>query len=223
MAQKVQKGLPMEGFIARFYDETVKGERRKELQLLARRLKDEAPEGGNLLEIAPGPGYLSIELAKLGNFKIAGLDASKTLVEIARRHAGEEGVTIDFRQGNAAYLPFPDNAFDLAYCTAAFKNFQEPQKAMREMFRVVKPGGKAFIEDMKHNMTDEELTNYVRHTMKLKGLKFYMMKYMFKFSLQKRAYTKAQFEEFITGAGFKQYEIKEGPLGFEILLAKERI
>ena len=74
----------------------------KRHQLMAKQLVKKIPANGKVLEIAPGPGYFCIELAKLGKYQITGLDISKTFVEIARKNALEAGVKVDFRQGNAS-------------------------------------------------------------------------------------------------------------------------
>jgi ubiquinone/menaquinone biosynthesis C-methylase UbiE len=81
-------------------------------------------DGCSVLEVAPGPGYLAIELARLGKYKIIGLDISKDYVEIARRNVKEAGVEVEFQQGSASDIPFPDNMFSFIVCTAAFKNFK---------------------------------------------------------------------------------------------------
>jgi ubiquinone/menaquinone biosynthesis C-methylase UbiE len=86
--------------------------------------------------------------------KIIGLDISKDFVEIARRNAKEAGVIeVEFRQGNVADIPFPDNKFDFIICTAAFKNFKEPSKALSQMYRV-KLGGTALVIDMNRNASN---------------------------------------------------------------------
>jgi SAM-dependent methyltransferase len=59
---------------------------------------------------APGPGFFAIELAKLDDFKITGLDISRTLVQIATENARKAGINIDFRLGNAAAMPFADES-----------------------------------------------------------------------------------------------------------------
>ena len=53
-----------------------------------RALRQGLPEGGDVLEVAPGPGFLSVEMAKTGRLRVTGLDISKTFVEIARRQCG---------------------------------------------------------------------------------------------------------------------------------------
>lgn len=113
------------------------------------------------MEVAPGPGYLSLELAKLGNYTLAGLDISKTFVEIARKNAEEAGVEIDFRLGDAAAMPFPDETFDLIICRLSFKNFSQPIATLNEMNRVLKPGGEAVIFDLRGDVTTEAMNRHV--------------------------------------------------------------
>jgi len=81
--RKGYKGWGMEGFIAKWYAKiTLKD--LKEFKTLAKRIAENLQDGSNVLELAPGPGYLAIELAKLGNYKIVGLDISKTFVEMRK-------------------------------------------------------------------------------------------------------------------------------------------
>jgi 2-polyprenyl-3-methyl-5-hydroxy-6-metoxy-1,4-benzoquinol methylase len=86
----------MEGGVARWYTARVERER-DEYQVLARRIAQSLPPEASVLEVAPGPGFLAIELAKVGEYKIAGLEISETFVEIASRNAEKEGVDVDFR------------------------------------------------------------------------------------------------------------------------------
>ncbi len=79
---KAYKGLPMEGIIASWYAKTTLKDLNRH-KLMAGQLVSKIPAGGKVLEIAPGPGYFCIELAKLCNFQITGLDISKSFVEIA--------------------------------------------------------------------------------------------------------------------------------------------
>ena len=63
----------------------------KELREYASLVARQVPQSGRILEIASGPGYFAIELAKLGNYKITGVDISNGIVSIARRNAQHEG------------------------------------------------------------------------------------------------------------------------------------
>ena len=121
---KAQKGIGMEGALARWYA----GNTRKslgEFQALARRIAGEITPGISILEVAPGPGFFAVELARLGDYHVTGLDISQTFVELAGRNATEAGVNVDFRQGNASAMPFENDGFDFLLCRAAFKNFAE--------------------------------------------------------------------------------------------------
>src|SRR2546421_135867 len=107
MTRTTRFALPeMEGAVARWYAK----QRGTDLQLRAYReqaaqLTDGVPSGARVLEVAPGPGYLAVEIAKLG-FEVAGLDISHTFVQIAGDNAVKAGVRVDFRQGDVAGMPF---------------------------------------------------------------------------------------------------------------------
>ena len=80
--KKGQIGIGMEGSLARWYAKTT-GTDLEPFRSLACSLAGQFAGAANVLEVAPGPGYLAIELAKQGRFHVVGLDISKTFVEIA--------------------------------------------------------------------------------------------------------------------------------------------
>jgi ubiquinone/menaquinone biosynthesis C-methylase UbiE len=102
-AVKAYKGMGMEGSIARWYDRTTRKDM-PEVTQLAARIAALVPAAGSVLEVAPGPGFLSIELAKRG-LQVRAVDISKTFVETARRNAAAEGVSRVFNWGTP--LPCP--------------------------------------------------------------------------------------------------------------------
>ncbi len=214
---KGYKGLGMEGFVARWYAATTRKDL-QQFQILARRVADELPAGAKVLEVAPGPGYFAIALAKLGR-EVTGLDISHTFVELARRNAAEAKVRVDFQLGNASSMPFPEGSFDFLLCRAAFKNFSEPVRALQEMRRVLKPGGKALIIDLRRDAAREAINQHV-DSMKLSRSSALFTKLAFRFTLLKRAYTKGDFERMIAQAGFRNFEIREDLIGMEITLER---
>src|SRR5690348_15125667 len=96
---KRRKLIPeMNGFVARWYAKI----RGTDTQLaayreLAPKVTAGLPAGAAILEVAPGPGYFAVELAKLG-YRVTGLDISSTAVEIAAGYAQRSGVRAEFRQ-----------------------------------------------------------------------------------------------------------------------------
>src|SRR5271163_2438289 len=156
---KAYRGMGMEGSTARWYDRTTRKDM-PEIKALAQRIAAVVPSGGAVLEVAPGPGFLSIELAKRG-LQVHAVDISKTFVQIARRNAAAEGVEARFELGNAAALPVDDASVDFVVCRAAFKNFTEPVKALAEMRRVLRPGGTMLLIDLRRETPMAEIQQYV--------------------------------------------------------------
>lgn len=217
---KPYKGLGMEGVIARWYASLTK-KSLEDFRALARRTAERIPPQSSVLEVAPGPGYFAIELAKLGNYQITGLDISETFVGIARANAAKAGVRVDFRHGNASKMPFANESFNFLLCRAAFKNFSEPQRALEEMHRVLTPCGQAVIIDLRGDASQESINQAVNE-MNLGIVNGILTKLAFRFVLLKRAYTKSEFERMISGTRFHDTEIQENLMGFEILLSRER-
>jgi ubiquinone/menaquinone biosynthesis C-methylase UbiE len=219
---KGYKGLGMNGFIATWYAKNTQKNMaayRRLAQLVAERVS----EGATILELAPGPGYLSIELAKMGNYHIVGLDISPTFVEIAQAKAREAGVDIDFRLGNASHMPLADDLFDFIVCSAAFKNFSQPVQALDEMFRVLKPGGKVLIIDLRPDASIEEIDTHIRKDMALTGINYQLTKWAFKSMLLKRAYTKDVIMQFASQSRFKTCTIEKDGIGMYIGLEKPSV
>lgn len=215
---KAYKGLPMEGLIATWYAKTTLGDLNRH-KLMANQLVHKIPAGGSVLEIAPGPGYFCIELAKLGNFQIVGLDISKSFVEIARKNAAHANVHIDFRYGNASAMPFADQTFDFTFCQAAFKNFSEPVKAITEMNRVLKPSGMAVIVDMRRDATVDEIEREVKG-MELDRFNEAFVRMTFKQMLLKSAYTIEQMEAMVAQTPFGKGRFDTKGIGFQLWLEK---
>ena len=218
MQAKAYKGMGMEGGVARWYDKTTRRDL-PEFKALARRVAAGLAPGAKVLEVAPGPGFFAIELAKIGKYEITGLDISKSFVDIAKGNAQQEHVEVDFREGNVSQMPFAEASFDFLLCRAAFKNFADPVGAIREMRRVLKPGGRALVIDLRKDVNKKALDDYIRG-LKVGILDAFMMKWTFRLMLIRRAYTKQQFVEFISQGGFDNSEIQETPIGFEITLSK---
>ena len=157
---KGYKGMGMEGSVARWYEKTTRKDM-NEYRELAVRLEANLPAGSDVLEVAPGPGFLSIELARSGKLHVHALEISKTFVELAGRNAADAHVHVDVQQGNASAMPFADSSFDLLVCRAAFKNFSEPVKALQEMHRVLRPGASGVIIDLRRDTRMSAIREYV--------------------------------------------------------------
>ena len=99
--------------------------------------------GGSALDVACGSGKLTAELGRIAglNGRVVGLDFSPEMLAIARlRHPG-----IEFTEGDALSLPFEDASFDAATVAFGLRNLADPVRGLREMTRVLKPGGRAVV------------------------------------------------------------------------------
>jgi ubiquinone/menaquinone biosynthesis C-methylase UbiE len=108
-----------------------------------------AQAGERILDVGCGPGFYVRELLdEVGpGGSLVAVDASPDMLELARRRCeGFENVT--FREGDATALPVDDNDFDAALCVQVMEYVPDPSVALAEMFRALRPGGRALVWDI---------------------------------------------------------------------------
>ncbi|HLZ22345.1 MAG TPA: class I SAM-dependent methyltransferase [Ktedonobacterales bacterium] len=215
--RKPYAGLQMEGPLAAWYARSTRD--RPDFPITAAKIAERLPAGSAILEVAPGPGYLSIELVKRGIYRVSGLDISHSFVRIASENAQQAGVSIDFRQGDVARMPFADSTFDFIVCQAAFKNFPEPVAALNEIHRVLRPGGNVSIYDLRKDAPADAIEHEIQ-SMRLPAINAVLMRLIFRFALLRAAYTRTRLESVVARSRFGQGELVNDGVGFELKLAK---
>jgi ubiquinone/menaquinone biosynthesis C-methylase UbiE len=110
--------------------------RRFALEMIEARL----PAASKVLDIGCGTGHLAAELMRRG-YDAWGVDFSAGMVQYARQHYDADR----FQIGDIERIPFPDNTFDGVVCLGVVEYLSEDGPALREMWRVLKPGGRAVI------------------------------------------------------------------------------
>lgn len=138
------EAIPTPGAI--FYDATVAKVLRKPETEIANDIAGKMGNGA-ILDLGSGTGYLSIEIARGSpSLQVYGIDLSRQMVKIAISHAkGVDNARFVF--GNVAKLPFEDNSIDLVVSTGASHHWKTPRTVFDECYRVLKPGGEAWIYD----------------------------------------------------------------------------
>jgi ubiquinone/menaquinone biosynthesis C-methylase UbiE len=110
-----------------------------------------ASPSGAVLDVGCGPGQLAVRLGRIApSLDITGVDISPDMIERAQKRATQLGLTdrVRFQEGDSQSLPFPDDHFDTVVSTLSIHHWDDPELGLREIRRVVKPGGHVFIYDM---------------------------------------------------------------------------
>jgi SAM-dependent methyltransferase len=109
--------------------------------------------GQRVLDVGCGTGQDALAMAaNVGpTGQVAGVDVSQTMVDEARRRAQETHLPVSFLQGDAQRLEFPDDSFDRCRADRTFQHLPDPERALAEMIRVLKPGGLLLIVEPDHD------------------------------------------------------------------------
>ncbi|MAC85399.1 MAG: bifunctional demethylmenaquinone methyltransferase/2-methoxy-6-polyprenyl-1,4-benzoquinol methylase UbiE [Flavobacteriales bacterium] len=112
---------------------------------LVRKLQKQKPQ--NILDVATGTADLAIAMMKIKPFNVVGIDISNGMLEVGRKKIKQQDLekTIQLQQADSEDLPFKDATFDAVTVSFGARNFENLQKGLSEMARVLKPGGKIYI------------------------------------------------------------------------------
>ena len=107
--------------------------------------------GERLLEVGPGTGYYTLDVADWlqpgGMIEI--FDLQQEMLDHTKQRAGKRGITnLTSTQGDARELPYADGSFDAAYLVAVLGEIPDQQQALRELARVIKPGGRLIVGEL---------------------------------------------------------------------------
>jgi len=107
----------------------------------------QAAKPATILDIATGTGDLAIMMAKNTDAQITGLDLSAGMLEVGRKKVTAEGLDnrVTMIQGDSENLPFEDNSFDCITVSFGVRNFENLEKGLSEIRRILKPGGTFII------------------------------------------------------------------------------
>ena len=116
--------------------------RRRELEPFIDRFADfDSTRGQEVLEVGTGLGTDFVRFARAGA-RVTGIDLTEHSVRLVRRRLELEGLEGDVRVADAEHLPFSDRSFDVVYSWGVLHHTPDPERAVGEVLRVVKPGGR---------------------------------------------------------------------------------
>lgn len=123
--------------------------RKKAIRKIQEDLSENAPI--SLLDLACGTGDFSIASAKMiSGIMVTGVDLSEGMLEVMKKKVEAEGLSdrISMSVGDGENLPFEDNTFDRISIAFGIRNFENREKGLQEMLRVLKPGGRLVILEL---------------------------------------------------------------------------
>ena len=111
--------------------------------------------GMKVLDLACGPGFTACELAKaVGDGEVTGVDINEELIATAHQAKESEGIdNVSFQLGNLYELDLPENTFDFVYARFVFQHLEQPEVALSNVWKTLKPGGVLCILDIDDNWT----------------------------------------------------------------------
>ena len=118
-------------------------------RMLIREITSGCDRRARILDLCTGTGDIALGIAKAGeNYRVTGLDFSPSMLRIAALKAKRLGISgIHWRRGNAMELPYGEETFDAVSISFGLRNCADPEQVLREIFRVLKPGGKCLCLD----------------------------------------------------------------------------
>ena len=122
-------------------------------------------QGRRVLEVSFGTGYLLMQYAS--RFETHGVDINARMLAVAKRNLEKRGMCADLKQGNVEQLPYLDEYFDTVISTMALSGYPDGERAMSEIRRVLRPGGRLILIDVNypadHNRLGMRLSSFWRH------------------------------------------------------------
>ena len=166
---------------------------------------------GTALEVGPGPGYLGLEWLKATrDTRLKGIEISSNMIKMEMRNAVEYELTdrVTYVEGNAMKMPFQDGTFDGVFTNGSLHEWEHPERVFAEIHRVLKPGGRFFVNDLKRNISPI-LAGIMRMMSKPRAIRSGLD------SSISAAYTRIEIEEIVRKAGIRA-EVRENPFGINI-------
>jgi ubiquinone/menaquinone biosynthesis C-methylase UbiE len=169
-------------------------------------------DSGAALEIGCGPGYVGLEWLKLTQgTTLTGLEISPDMKALAEKNAAEYNLVdrAGYVLGDAAHMPLEDDRFDAAFSTGSFHEWAAPLEVLREIARVLKPGGRFYIGDLRRD-ANPLIKLFMRMMVKPKVIRPGLVTSL------KAAYTPDEVRDMLASMDFAQCEVKSNPFGLSI-------
>lgn len=116
-----------------------------------------------VLDVGTGPGALAVEIARrCPTCEVVGVDLAPEMLATAAARAREAGVAarVTFQIGDAASLQLDDRSFDVTVSTLSLHHWRDPAAVLRELYRLLRPGGQALIYDLRFSYSRRQFSAF---------------------------------------------------------------
>jgi ubiquinone/menaquinone biosynthesis C-methylase UbiE len=172
---------------------------------------------GTALEVGPGPGYLGLEWLKhTDGTRLTGLDISPDMISVARRNAAEYGFTerTEYVESTGEMMPFDDNEFEASFSNGSLHEWADVPKTLCEIWRVLKPGGRLFVSDLRRDML-APVKWFMWLVTKPKEIRPGLITSIH------AAYTRPEVKALMDESRFKDFTVSCNPMGLQVVARKE--
>lgn len=167
---------------------------------------------GHALEVGPGPGYLGLEWLKATEgTRLTGLDISPDMLVVARQNVREYGLQdrATYVESPGGEMPFDDGMFDAVFTNGSLHEWDDPVAVLNEIARVLRPGGRYFISDLRRDMSP------VLYGIMWLGCRPTAMRPGLKTSVD-AAYTPAELRALVTASRLDNPEVRSNLIGLQV-------
>ncbi|MBK6964600.1 MAG: class I SAM-dependent methyltransferase [Bacteroidales bacterium] len=192
------------------YDNFIKYTLGNTYQVLFKDLKEDVTPADNVLEVATGTGILTFEICRQAKH-IDAIDIAPEMIRIAQVKQAEKNImNIDFRIGDISDLPFREKTFDVVLASNVLHLLSDPNRALFEINRVLKPNGKAILPTFCHG--ENIISRTISFLMSLSGIKI------------RNKWSTESFKYFVESSGFKmlRVEVIQGKIPLVYLTAEKK-
>ena len=167
---------------------------------------------GSALELGSGPGYLGLEWLKhTKHTTLTGLDISADMLAVARRNAGEYGFVerTEYVGGSGAAIPLRSGQYDAVFSNGSLHEWSDVQETLSELWRVLKPGGRLFVSDLRRDLA-APVRWFMWFVTKPKEIRPGLITSI------NAAYTLTEVRAFFSESKFDRFKVSENMMGLQV-------